>query len=120
MDSIKDILKNLEEKLLKPKIRHSMKDLDSLLASEFREFASSGEIFNKVEVIASLIKEIPIERSLTEFNAMPLADEIVLVTYKVTKINASSNLQSNSLRSSIWRYEEGNWQMVFHQGTKLP
>jgi hypothetical protein len=120
MSSLKDILKSLEEKLLEPKTRASMQELEILLAPEFREFASSGEIFNKAEVVASLLAEAPIERSLTNFDLIPLAADIALVTYKASKLSGDQGIQKNSLRSSVWRLKDGQWQMIFHQGTKLP
>lgn len=32
----------------------------------------------------------------------------------------SASLQKCSLRSSIWQLKDCRWQMIFHQGTKLP
>lgn len=84
MSSLRDILKDLEEKLLEPKIRASRQELENLLATEFREFASSGEIFNRAEVVASLLAEAPTKRSLTNFDVMPLAADIALVTYRAS------------------------------------
>ena len=78
-----------------------MQELDSLLAPEFREFASSGEIFNKAEVIALSLSEMPEERSLADVNVVLLAGDVVLVTYRATKIGGSQKPPSNSLRSSI-------------------
>lgn len=47
------------------------------------QFASSGCIYSKSDVIASLNLEDPIRRKLRDFNTKFLADNIVLVTYIV-------------------------------------
>ncbi len=43
----------LEEELLKPGVRASAERLDELLADDFFEFASSGQEYNKQEIIKS-------------------------------------------------------------------
>ncbi len=45
--------------------------------------------------------------------AKRLAENIILVLYKMEKDNIISN------RSSIWQKEEDGWKMIFHQGTKI-
>nr|WP_242947776.1 hypothetical protein [Desulfosporosinus lacus] len=47
-----------------------------------------------------------------------LAPDVVLATYRAVKSNESREEMRNSLRSSIWKFLDGRWQMVFHQGTR--
>jgi hypothetical protein len=109
-------LRDLEEKLLKPEVRRSADDVARLLADEFIEFGSSGCIFNKSQVISSLQQEVPeaaVRISIEDFVTRRLAPHVVLVTYRTVR----SDTAVQRLRSSIWKFEGGRWQMVFHQGT---
>ncbi|MCC5601361.1 DUF4440 domain-containing protein [Nostoc favosum] len=83
------------------------------------EFGSSGRVFDKQQIINSLQNE-PIEsltqRSITEFKTLVLAAGVVLVTYRIVK-HISGEQPVNSLRSSIWKLNNDQWKMIFHQGT---
>jgi hypothetical protein len=51
--------------------------------------------------------------TVQDFKIKELSEDVMLATYKV---EANSTI---SLRSSIWKYERGDWRMVFHQGTGI-
>jgi len=115
--SIQDILYQLEERLLHPEVRRSKEDLMTLLADDFVEFGSSGRIFNKQQIVEALIQSHTEQMELKDFQAKILAPDVVLTTFRVEKYNEPREVMRNSLRSSIWKFIEGRWQMVFHQGT---
>ena len=115
--ALEDHLRQLEECLLQPRVRRSAEEVSELLASEFIEFGSSGRIFDKRQIIASLPTEPAVRRSLVDFNTSVLAPGLVLVTYRVIRQGTSDQPPIYSLRSSMWKLIEGRWQMVFHQGT---
>lgn len=110
---LKEHLRKLEEQLLQPGVRKSTKQLEKLLADDFVEFGSSGRVFNKQQIINGLSTEPKIKMSLIDFAIKQLAEDVVLATYRVLKHED----MKFSLRSSIWKLNEGQWQMVFHQGT---
>jgi len=91
-----------------------------LLADSFREFGSSGREYDKKEIIAALRVEPSCQLSLQDFRTVPLSQEVVLVTYRATRRSADSGNVSHSLRCSIWKRQNGIWQVVFHQGTPSP
>ncbi|MCA1057724.1 DUF4440 domain-containing protein [Rossellomorea aquimaris] len=112
--ALKEHLQHLEENLLKPEIRASKTELAQILADEFFEIGSSGRILYKNEEISD--KGIGlVKMKLDHFEIHPLSEEIVLTTYKI--INEET--QQHSLRSSIWKWVDGRWQMYFHQGTRI-
>ena len=115
--SITEHLKRLEELMTKPDVRRSPEELKQLLADDFREFGGSGRVFDKQQIIDALQKQEPCELWLEDFQATLLADNIVLVTYRGNCRFAGSETVNRSLRSSIWRKENGRWLVVFHQGT---
>lgn len=113
------LFRELEERLLQPDVQKSARDVMDLLADEFIEFGSSGRVFDKQQIINSLQNERiePLtQRSITEFQTLVLATGIVLVTYRVVR-HISGEQPVNSLRSSIWKFNNAQWKMIFHQGT---
>lgn len=110
---LKEHIRQLEENLLSPEIRTSRTELKKILADNFFEFGSSGRVLFKEE-------EIPedgigiVKMKMSEFEIHRLSDEVVLATYQI--FNEITN--GYSLRSSIWKQFDGEWKMVFHQGTK--
>jgi hypothetical protein len=117
----RDLFLDLETQLHRKEVRNSKEKLSALLADDFVEFGSSGFKYNKTSTIDSLGKEsIDLEISVEDFESKYLSNDVVLVTYKTSKINPDSGIRFQSLRSSIWKNNSGRWEMVFHQGTKIP
>lgn len=83
------------------------------MAEGFFEFGCSGKVLYKENNIS---KEGigAVKMKMSEFDVHPLADSVVLATYRI--FNEES--KQHSLRSSIWKLEKDGWKMVFHQGTK--
>jgi len=118
-----DLLRQLEEQLLKPEVRSSAEQVGRLLADDFVEFGSSGYAYDKQEIIAALQQEKPdpaARISLAEFAARRLAPGVFLVTYRTIREVGADETGRSRLRSSIWKLMDGRWQMVFHQGTPSP
>lgn len=106
-------LQELELSLLQATARKSAL-VSQLLADEFVEFGSSGTVFSKAQVIASLQAESEVDYSATAFTFKLLAPQTALLTYRACR---HSEPPIYSLRSSVWQQRDGRWQMVFHQGT---
>ncbi|TMU88164.1 DUF4440 domain-containing protein [Bacillus sp. BHET2] len=110
--SLKEHIQILEETLLDPEIRTDPIHLDKLLAEEFFEFGSSGNVWVRGDCLGEggLSDR---EFHLYDFKIEHLAEDIVLATYRLK----DSTRQQNTLRSSIWKEVNGSWQIFFHQGT---
>jgi hypothetical protein len=55
-----------------------------------------------------------------EFDLAVLSSDVVLITYRAAKESASAEEATTySLRSSIWKFIDGRWQITFHQGTPV-
>ena len=116
-ESLREHIRQLEERLLRPDVRRARETLAGLLASEFTEFASDGVAYSKDQVIEALEREAPYVRSLTDFRIVVLAEPAVLATYRTNRQNVTLKKSVDSLRSSIWMLRDGRWQLLFHQGT---
>jgi hypothetical protein len=118
-----DLLRQLEEQLLRPEVRSSAEQVGRLLADDFIEVGSSGYAYDKQQIIEALRQEKPdpAERiSMAEFAARRLAPGIFLVTYRTIRDRGPDEPGRSRLRSSIWKLIDGRWLMVFHQGTPSP
>jgi hypothetical protein len=114
-----DLIRALEEELFKQSVRSSPEAVSNLLADCFVEFGCSGRMYEREEVVRRLAAE-SVEtletHSARDFALIPLADDVVLLTYRSFRL-AEGEKDRHTLRSSIWKFIGGRWQMVFHQGT---
>jgi len=111
-------LRALEERLAMPAASESRESLALILAAEFREFGSSGRVFEKASVLDALIAGGRPQLKFEEFWTAPVGDGLVLVTYVARSI-AGPGWKPPSLRSSLWVRRDARWQMIFHHGTRL-
>ena len=91
-------------------------NLENRLAKDFFEYGKSGIIHTRestINSLASLIEDRRIE--IINFELTALSEGVLLVHY--TSWHKDDDLYT--LRTSIWRYEDGEWKLYFHQGTPL-
>ncbi|WP_158942201.1 DUF4440 domain-containing protein [Granulicella sp. S190] len=108
---LQDHLYALEERLLHPDRESDRTTLIPLFADEYREFCTSGRVFNRQQVIDVLLKSSARPATIHHFYIAQLAEDVVLATYRAKTAIASSH------RSSLWTFRDNRWQLVFHQGT---
>ncbi len=101
----------LELSLLDVDTRKDIQKIKKLIANDFFEFGSGGKVYTKTDIIHRLPTESKREFEVTYFNTVTLADNCVLVTYHLQEKD------NKSLRSSIWKKFESDWEIIFHQGT---
>jgi hypothetical protein len=120
-DGLQKHLLELETRLANPKVRKSPQELDRLLADSFVEFGSFGKIYDKQAIKEELGAEQEIRIAMSDFRIRALSSQIVLATYSAEVREIKNSVESHfiSLRSSIWQLLDGEWQMVFHQGTMV-
>jgi glyoxylase I family protein len=111
------LFRELEERLFQPEVRHNRQEVERLLADRFVEIGSSGTVSTRHDIINWMQTEPAMQRTLSDFRTVRLAPTLVLVTYRSTRQDASGHDMRHSLRSSIWKQTDGEWQMLFHQGT---
>jgi hypothetical protein len=58
--------------------------------------------------------------SISNFRAQILGDDVALVTYQAVRREEPNHSGLASLRSSLWVIRDGQWRMLFHQGTTVP
>jgi hypothetical protein len=111
----RDELLELERRLLDPEVRHSVVSVDRLLHPEFIEFGSGGRVYNKEMMVSIMTREEPAPVMIRDFTVRELADGVALVTYRTVGTEGKE-----ARRSSVWVRQLSRWQVIFHQGTRIP
>lgn len=98
-----------------PAFRKDRAAVSVLLAKDFREFGVSGREWSR-EAILDLLETEPSQPApqIEDFSIQQIAENAVLVTYSTVRPEVRTN------RSSIWIQSASGWQVLFHQGTKVP
>lgn len=113
-------IRSLEERLANPLPGDSRESLAAIFAGGFREFGSSGRVFDADMVLGALggVAQRPSRPpiSLEGFRVERVAPNVILATY-LARVVAGPGWKPPTLRSSLWCKREGRWQIVFHQGT---
>lgn len=120
MSSLTEQMLECEKKLLDPVLRRSPQRLATLLADDFVEFGSSGRTYDKKQVLYRLGRQLLAHLTIEDFRAVELAPGAALVTYRARAESQDGRSEKHSLRSSLWVQRDGQWQMLFHQGTIVP
>lgn len=99
------------------KFGKTKQDIEDQICDEFWEVGASGNIYSKQEVIETLLKRYndPNYQDIWEtsdFNLTQIAPENYLLTY-----NLIQNKTRRTRRSTIWRKVNGQWKILYHQGT---
>lgn len=111
------LLLELELRLMDPAFRKDRSEVSALLAEDFREFGSSGRVWSREAILDELATETAYAAPVVEdFALRILAPAIALVTYRTVRPDCAVT----SLRSSLWIDRTQGWQVLFHQGTKIP
>ncbi|WP_153771181.1 DUF4440 domain-containing protein [Labrenzia sp. CE80] len=114
-----DEIRGLEEALHRPDVRGSKEALEKLLAIDFVEFGASGSVYARDEIISSLVQEAtdePDQLIAKNFSLTTISKDAVLLTYESQRRQNDGSMRC-VLRSSIWKHNGTDWQMLFHQGT---
>lgn len=111
VDDLAEVVR-LERELLDPDVRSSSAQTQELLHRDFVEYGASGRVvWNRAAMTAALADDPGVSGPGVDFVPVRLADDVVLLTYRIVG-------DAGSLRSSVWVRESSRWQVRFHQGTR--
>ena len=114
---VTELIKALELELLQPEVRKSKERLNDLIADNFLEVGTSGRNYNKQDILNELPGERETKFTVKDFRTIEISSDTILATYQAEKEISGSKEKILSSRSSIWKNNDGNWQIIFHQGT---
>lgn len=108
---LQDHLYTLEERLLHPDREADRASLIPLFAEEYKEFCTSGRIYNRQQTIDVLLTSAPRYATILHYHVVLLSETVALARYRATTALEVSH------RSSLWIFRDNRWQLFFHQGT---
>jgi hypothetical protein len=122
MDKMLASVIKLEKELLNDKTRQSQTRLNELLHNDFQEYSQSGYSYGKQFVLDAFLNYQPDPSGTkkyepTNFTARYLDTKIIQVNFETQSIPRNQIIPRKALRSSLWKFEDNRWQMIFHQGT---
>src|SRR5205823_4140062 len=88
---LQEHLHSLEERLLHPDRETDRKDLTTLLAPDFKEFCTSGRIYNVTQLEQALRTSTPRAATMSHFYVTPLGKGVALATYHITTATSTSH-----------------------------
>ncbi len=112
-------IRHLELKLLQTDLTAHPGLIDDLLAENFEEIDSNGEIHSRDDVIGWLMRKDPnMQWTFKDFRLKALSEDAVLAIYSLQKPDQSGISNTASIRTSIWQYQNNQWKMLFHQASR--
>lgn len=119
MESLEGEILKLEKDLLLSSTRKSAARINQILDDKFIEYTSSGKEYHykKGDVFQDEKDNSELNWRISDFKINQLSEECILATYKIEKSNEIDESKKYTLRSSIWKHIDGQWKMIFHQGT---
>lgn len=111
---MKDLILQYEKDFFSAEFCSNRANLDSRFSKDFFEYGKSGTVYDRecsMNALMRLSKDRQIQ--ITQFELTTLSENVLLIHY------ISHNKEDNSyaLRTSIWKMENSNWKLYFHQGT---
>ena len=111
------LIEALEQSLLSASVRQSTEQLNKLIADDFYEIGASGKTYDKKNILSRL----PLEQNddllgkVIDFEIYQISENLIRANYTLEEKTR------RTLRTSIWKRQNDNYQMIFHQGilTKL-
>lgn len=110
--------KQQEETLLHTDFSLQADRLNYFLHPDLFEISPIGKYTSRSEIVDWLLAKPAQQRwQLSDFKAVEISVDTVLVCYQANSINQGKVKNTGTLRSSIWRLQDGNWLLQFHQAT---
>lgn len=121
MDSnaLAGLIQQLELSLLQSDLTAHPGLIDELLAEDFEEIDQQGTVRSRSDVINWLMRKDPgIRWAFKDFRIKIVSGDVVLAIYSLQKPDQPDAGSGGSTRTSLWRYRNNQWKMVFHQASR--
>jgi hypothetical protein len=116
VENILEELKRREPIFHREEFGRTRADFEKMMDKDFWEVGASGTIYTKDVVLNELEERYskPYEENwqTKDFKCQPLAENVYLLTYTLIQNN-----NRETRRSTIWKFEDTAWKIVYHQGT---
>lgn len=116
IENVLEELKKREPIFHREEFGRTRADFEKMMDQDFWELGASGNIYTK-DFILDVLEERyskPYEENwqTQDFKCQALGENVYLLTYILIQ-----NDTRITRRSTIWKFEDGDWKIVYHQGT---
>lgn len=99
------------------KFGKTAQDIEKQMCDEFFEVGASGHVYRRENVIETLLERYNDSNyqdiwETKDFELTKIAEDNYLLTYTLIQ-----NKKRVTRRSTIWRRVNGDWKILYHQGT---
>jgi len=109
----------LENRLLQPVAQLDQINCALLLHEDFFEQGSHG-IINKQQALRWIFRQDSmLEWLIKDFSVQQVTSEVVLASYTSQQKGTNGYWEKTSQRSSLWLLTNDQWQLRFHQGSRV-
>lgn len=117
-ESTESLIIRLEKELHSSLTRANYARLNELIADDFYEFGSSGNVWTKNDILTRLPSENKNAPQIESrnFSLREISSDTIFLTYISFRM-IDGREERTALRSSLWKKNGTRWQMFFHQGT---
>lgn len=117
---LEELLIRNERNLLDREFCRDRCRIEQLLSDDFIEYGQSGTVCHKKDTVGALYDGKDRSIEISGFEVKSLGTHTAMVHYTAHELEACSeqNFDAASLRTSIWRFEEDEWRLLFHQATQ--
>jgi hypothetical protein len=102
-----------------PEFGTSRADFEQMIVDDFWEIGASGRRYDRDYVLDTLEQRhsAPVEEDwvVEGCECRPLSDDVFLFTYGLIEHGSR-----RTRRSTIWTRADGQWRIIYHQGTLAP
>lgn len=119
IQALQDHLSRLERRIHHDGQLCPSAELETLLHPDFEDIGRSGNRYDRATVLQylSTLTEAPETRS-DAFELALLSPGCALLTFRSAQLSRTGDWTLHTHRSSVWvRSADGQWQLIFHQGT---
>jgi hypothetical protein len=113
--NILDELISLEPLFHRPEKTSTLQDFEKMMAPSFWEIGASGRRYGRDYVLKVLEERLSRQDKddwiTSDYHCSRIAGDHYLLAYTLRQRDRITR------RTSIWRRDKSNWQIVFHQGT---
>lgn len=92
-------------------------NIEAQMCDEFWEVGASGNVYTRQDIITTLLERYadPTHNDVwktSDFVLTKISVDTYLLTYTLIQ-----NLDRHTRRATIWKRINGNWKILYHQGT---
>ncbi len=113
---INDLILEYEKSFFSMAFCINRQNLESILAEDFFEYGQSGQVWDRtttIDTLTTLTEDRQIE--ISDFNLTELSENVLMTRW----VSYHELNKTYALRTSIWKKNNNQWQLFFHQGTPM-